>query len=142
MKSRQSAPWASQYDSVTLEPAQGRAFEPPALVSSESVGVLRYLMRQDNPNAEVRTAIQAGVDWLERSKIAGLRIERVPAETIRYRNHTSRDDLVAIEDPQAAPIWARFYEIDSNRPFMANRDGKKVYRLADVERERRTGYSW
>jgi len=134
--------WASQYDSVTLEPAQGRAFEPPALVSSESVGVLRYLMRQDNPNAEVRTAIQAGVDWLERSKIAGLRIERVPAETIRYRNHTSRDDLVAIEDPQAAPIWARFYEIDSNRPFMANRDGKKVYRLADVERERRTGYSW
>jgi PelA/Pel-15E family pectate lyase len=134
--------WAPQYDSVTLEPAQGRTFEPPALVSSESVGVLRYLMRLDNPSAEVRTAIQAGVDWLERSKIVGLRIERVPAETIRYRNHTSRDDLVVVEDPQAAPIWARFYEIDTNRPFMANRDGKKVFRLADVERERRTGYSW
>jgi hypothetical protein len=25
---------------------------------------------------------------------------------------------------------------------MANRDGKRVYRLADVDRERRTGYSW
>jgi PelA/Pel-15E family pectate lyase len=134
--------WAPQYDSVTLEPTQGRAYELPALVSSESVGVLRYLMRLDEPNAEVRTAILSGIDWLERSKIDGLRIERVPAETIRYRNHTSRDDLIAVEDPRAAPIWARFYEIDTNRPFMANRDGKKVYRLADVERERRTGYSW
>ena len=66
----------------------------------------------------------------------------MPAETIRYRNHTSRDDLIAVEDPRAAPIWARFYEIDTNRPFMANRDAKKVYRLADVDRERRTGYSW
>ncbi len=134
--------WAPQYDSVTLEPTQGRAFEPPALVSSESVGVLRYLMHLDEPNAEMRTAIRSGVEWLERSKIVGLRIERVPAETIRYRNHTSRDDLVAVEDPQAAPVWARFYEIETNRPLMANRDGKKVYRLADVERERRTGYSW
>lgn len=134
--------WASQYDSVTLEPTQGRAFEPLALVSSESVGVLRYLMNLNEPDAEVRTAIRSGVDRLERSKIVGLRIERVPAETIRYRNHTSRDDLVAVEDPQAAPIWARFYAIDTNRPLMANRDGKKVYRLADVERERRTGYSW
>ncbi len=134
--------WAPQYDSVTLEPTQGRTFELPSLVSSESVGVLRYLMRLDEPSPEVRTAILSGIDWLERSKIEGLRIERVPAETIRYRNHTSRDDLIAVEDPRASPIWARFYEIDTNRPFMANRDGKKVYRLADVERERRTGYSW
>ena len=75
-------------------------------------------------------------------EVEGLRIERVPAEPVRYAAHTSRHDVVAIEDPQAAPLWARFYEIDTNRPFMANRDGKKVFRLADVERERRTGYSW
>ena len=65
-----------------------------------------------------------------------------PAEPIRYANHTSRDDVVMIEASDAPPIWARFYEPDTNRPFMANRDGKKVFRLADVERERRTGYSW
>ena len=47
-----------------------------------------------------------------------------------------------MKDPKAPPIWARFYTIKTNRPFMANRDGKKVYELSKVERERRTGYSW
>jgi PelA/Pel-15E family pectate lyase len=134
--------WASQYDHVTLEPTTGRTYELPALVSGESVGVLRYLMRIDDPSPEVRRAVHAGVAWLERSKISGLRLARVPATTVRYRNHTSQDDVVAVEDPQARPIWARFYEIETNRPFMANRDGRKVFRLADVTRERRTGYSW
>jgi hypothetical protein len=41
--------------------------------------------------------------------------------------------------PDASPLWARFYELDTTRPFMANRDGKKVYSLAEVERERRNG---
>ncbi len=120
----------------------GRSFELPALVSSESVGVLRYLMSIDAPNADVRRAITAGVAWLQRSRIEGLRLERVKAEPVRYQFHTSTDDVVAVEDPAAPPIWARFYEIETNRPFMANRDGTKVFRLEDVTRERRTGYSW
>ena len=134
--------WASQYDERTLEPCGARSFELPALIGAESVGVLRYLMQIDRPSAEVRGAIESGVAWFERSKIEGLRIERVPAPEIRYANHTSRDDVIAVADPAAQPLWARFYEIDTNRPFMANRDGRKVFRLADVERERRTGYSW
>lgn len=99
-------------------------------------------MALENPGLEVRDAIEAGVAWLERSKVTRLRIDRIPAEPVRFKYHTSRYDLVAVEDPSAGPLWARFYEIETNRPFMANRDGKKVYRLADVERERRTGYSW
>lgn len=134
--------WASQYDEVTLEPCGGRAFELAGLTSAESVGALKYLMRLENPSLAVRQAIESGVAWLERSQIKNLRLERVPAEPVRFQHHTSRFDLVAVEDPAAPPLWARFYEIDTNRPFMANRDGKKVYRLADVERERRTGYSW
>lgn len=134
--------WASQYDHETLVPTTGRKFELPGLISSESVNVVRYLMRIEPPTVEVRGAIEAAVAWLERSTIRDLRIERVPAEPVRYQHHTSRYDVVAIEDPNAPPLWARFYEIETNRPFMANRDGQKVYRLADVQRERRTGYSW
>lgn len=134
--------WAAQYDRVTLEPCQGRSFELPALISSETVTVLRYLMRIDQPDERVRRAIESGAEWLSRSRIMGLRVDRVDAEAVRYQNHTSRYDVVAIEDPAAGPIWARFYEIETNRPFMANRDGRKVYKLADVERERRTGYGW
>ena len=50
--------WAPQYDEVTLEPTTGRTFELPALVSAESVEVLRYLMAIDNPSPEVRRPLK------------------------------------------------------------------------------------
>jgi PelA/Pel-15E family pectate lyase len=54
----------------------------------------------------------------------------------------SRKDVVAVPDPEAPPLWARFYEIGTNRPFMANRDGTKVYSIEELEHERRSGYAW
>jgi pectinesterase len=39
-------------------------------------------------------------------------------------------------------IWARFYEIGTNRPFFCDRDGIKKYHLNDIGSERRNGYSW
>jgi PelA/Pel-15E family pectate lyase len=47
-----------------------------------------------------------------------------------------------VKDPNAPPIWARLYELGTNRPLFCNRDRKVVYSLAEVDRERRTGYSW
>jgi len=134
--------WAGQYDPVTLQPAKARPYELPSLVSAESVGVVRYLMGFKEPAPEVVRAIEGAVKWFEKSKIRGLRVEQIEAETVRYPNHTSTFDRRTVNDPDAPPIWARFYEIDTNRPFMANRDGKKVYSLAEVARERRTGYGW
>jgi PelA/Pel-15E family pectate lyase len=61
---------------------------------------------------------------------------------MRFKDHTATTDLVMVEDPNAPPLWARFHEIGTNRPFMANRDGKKVYSLSEVALERRTGYAW
>jgi PelA/Pel-15E family pectate lyase len=134
--------WAGQYDPVTLEPTNARAFELPSLVSSESATVVRYLMSIENPPEAVVASIEAAVKWFERSKIKGMRVDTVAAEPVRYKHHTSTDDRVVVYDAKAPPIWARFYEIPTNRPFMANRDGKKVYELSKVERERRTGYRW
>ena len=45
-------------------------------------------------------------------------------------------------DQNAKPMWARFYEIDTNRPFFCGRDGVKKYALAEIEYERRNGYAW
>jgi PelA/Pel-15E family pectate lyase len=47
-----------------------------------------------------------------------------------------------VEDPNAPTLWARFYDLETGQPFFCNRDGEKVYRLADVELERRSGYAW
>jgi PelA/Pel-15E family pectate lyase len=50
--------------------------------------------------------------------------------------------VVAIDDPAARGLWARFYEIGTNRPMFSGRDGVIKYRLVDIEIERRAGYSW
>lgn len=51
-------------------------------------------------------------------------------------------DVVVVPDPTAKPIWARYYEIGTNRPIFDGRDGIKQYELAAIERERRTGTAW
>lgn len=134
--------WAGQYDEVTLQPTQGRSFELPSLVSSESVGVVRYLMSIEAPSPAVRASITHAIAWFEKARIEGIRVDTIPIEPIRYENHTATFDRIVVADPKAPPLWARFYEIDSNRPFMANRDGIKVYNLAEVSPERRSGYGW
>jgi hypothetical protein len=44
---------------------------------------------------------------------------------------------------EVAPgVWARMYELQTNRPVYGDRDGKINYRLEELSEERRTGYSW
>ena len=49
---------------------------------------------------------------------------------------------VIVKDPKATPLWARFYEIGTNRPIFSGRDGVIKYRVAEIEAERRNGYAW
>lgn len=134
--------WAGQYDKHTLEPVGARAFELPGLVSSESVDVVRYLMAAKNPDERIVNSINAAVTWFEKNKIPGIRIEKVTMEAERHKFHTSTYDLQVVHDENAPPIWARFYDLETQQPFMANRDGIKVFKLEDVQLERRTGYAW
>jgi PelA/Pel-15E family pectate lyase len=39
-------------------------------------------------------------------------------------------------------MWARFYEIGTNKPIFCSRDGIPRATLAEISYERRTGYSW
>jgi PelA/Pel-15E family pectate lyase len=63
--------WAGQYDPETLQPAQGRAFELPAIVSQETVEMLRYLMSIEQPSAAQVDAIESAVGWLRGSQLSG-----------------------------------------------------------------------
>lgn len=136
------AVWAGQYNPDTIEPTSARMFEQPGFVCAESVNVVKYLMEIEAPSPEVIAAIEGAVKWFELSKIAGLRLEVFKIAPVRFDNHTCTRDVRVVEDPAAPPLWARFYEFDTNRPFMANRDGKKVYALSEVSLERRSGYNW
>jgi PelA/Pel-15E family pectate lyase len=139
--------WCAQHDEVSLEPAQARTYELPSLSGSEAVGIVRFLMSIEEPSDEVRAAIEGAVAWFEAVKLTGVRIE----ETTDTSQPTG-EDRVVVEDPNAPPIWARFYELGTNRPFFSSRcevaeceDDPSFmvrYSLAEIENERRVGYSW
>ncbi|HSX55039.1 MAG TPA: pectate lyase [Sphingomonas sp.] len=122
--------WAQQYDEKTLEPRGARAFEPVAISGGESANVLSLLMRIERPDAQVKAAIEAGVAWYRKTAITGIRVETTDADRIV---HT---------DPSASPVWARYYQIGTDRPIFVGRDGVIRYALAEVEQERRGGYAW
>ncbi len=129
--------WCAQYDRHTLTPAKARAYELPSISGSESVGIVKYLMEIENPSPEVIRAVEGAVAWFEQAKLTGLRLER-KKDTALYKGY----DVVVVNDPGASPLWARFYEIGTNRPIFVGRDGIIRDHLSEIEQERRAGYSW
>ena len=129
--------WCAQHDEKTLAPAPARKFEPVSLSGGESVELVRFLMSLDEPPPEVIAAVAAAVDWFKRVKITGLRYERMSAPALPKGR-----DMVVMPDPAAGPLWARFYEIGTNRPIFIGRDAVIHYALSEIEHERRIGYRW
>ncbi|MDT3401444.1 pectate lyase [Mucilaginibacter terrae] len=120
--------WTQQYDKKTLQPVAARKFELVGLSASESAAIVEFLMRQLYPTTDVKAAIKSAVEWFAKVKIEGYRFER-----------SNDGQLVA---DAGSTIWARFYEIGTNKPFFSGRDSQKKYNIAEIEKERRTGYAW
>lgn len=104
--------WAQQYN-YDMQPAWARAFEPPAVCTGESSGVIRTLGRLylETGSERFLQPAPAFFAWVERSQLGSNR-------------------------------WARLYELGSNRPIYGDRDGEIHYALAEVSAERQRGYSW
>ena len=134
--------WGQQHDNETFLPVKARSYELPSLTANESCSILELLMSIPHPSEEVVESVKAAVAWLQKVQIKGLRVEQVALPADRIINHEYPYDNVVVKDRKAKPIWARFYELADNTPFMCTRAGQKVWKLADVDAERRTGYEW
>jgi PelA/Pel-15E family pectate lyase len=129
--------WCAQHDEIDYSPRPARTFERVSLSGAESVGIARLLMSLDAPSPEIIRSIQGAVAWFEAAKLQGLR------EEVRDdMNAPNKRNKVVVNDPAAPPLWARFYEIGTNRPLFCDRDGVVKYSLAEIGYERRNGYSW
>ena len=42
----------------------------------------------------------------------------------------------------ASPIWARFYDLEEELPYVCDRDGVPRRHLEEIGSERRNGYGW
>jgi len=129
--------WCAQHHAETLLPVTARSYELPSFSGSESVGITRLLMSLERPSPEVKAAIEGAVKWLQQHKLTGIRIDSVDdPKADKGKNR------VVVKDPNAEPLWARFYDLKTGKPFFCDRDGIPKPELADIGYGRRNGYSW
>ncbi|MFZ1291270.1 MAG: pectate lyase [Melioribacteraceae bacterium] len=134
--------WCQQHDNISLQPQNARTFEPASICNMESAEIVLFLMSLDNPSERIKNAIENAVTWFEESAISGIKVQTIKSSKEEFIYHTSEIDRIIIEDSNAPRIWTRFYDLKTHIPIFCRRDGKIVYSLAEVERERRTGYAW
>jgi len=127
--------WCAQHDEVTLAPAWARNFEPPSLSGAESVGIVKFLMGVPDPSPEIVAAIEGAVQWLEAVQIHGRQVDNTPGADGQRDRHS-------MPDASNRVLWARFYELGTNRPIFVGRDKVIHYDFNEIERERRTGYTY
>jgi PelA/Pel-15E family pectate lyase len=127
--------WCAQHNEKTLLPANARAYELASFSGSESVGIVLLLMNIDNPSKSTIASINGAVKWFEDHKIEGIKIG---SET----DNTGRRNRIVVEDKNAPPIWGRFHDLETGKPFFCSRDGIKRNSMAEISSERRNGYSW
>jgi pectinesterase len=127
--------WCAQHDEFTLAPANARAYELASFSGAESVGITQLLMDISNPSKEITAAIKGAIKWFEDNKITGIRLDK---ET----GSDGKKNIIVVEDKNAAPLWARFYDLETGKPYFCDRDGIKKNTLAEIGYERRNGYSW
>jgi len=127
--------WCAQHDEKTLAPAWARSYEPPSISGAESVGVVRFLMSVEKPTPAIIAAVEGAVAWFRSATIHGIRLEK-------FTDASGQDDKRVVADPNAGPLWARFYEIGSNRPIFLDRDSVVRYAFSEIGQERRTGYAY
>lgn len=128
--------WCAQHDEATFAPANARAFELASLSGYESAKIVLLLMSVEKPSPEIITAIKSAQAWFEKTKITNLEEQRITNDAGKII------DKKMIVTPNAAPIWARFMELDNNEPFFCDRDGIKRKSIDEIGAERRNGYSW
>jgi PelA/Pel-15E family pectate lyase len=104
--------WAQQY-LWNITPAWARAFEPPAVCSKVTGHNIITLLD---------LYLLTGNETY---------LSPIPSALDWLNRSTIGEDL-----------WARFYELGTNRPIYGDRDGKIYYNLSDISEERRLGYSW
>jgi PelA/Pel-15E family pectate lyase len=122
--------WGQQHDALTLRPVAGRNYEPAAQCSSESASMMLFLMSLPKPSPAMAGAIHAAAAWLQ----------KVAIHDQAYGRGPDGGRLTAASG--AKPIWARFYEIGTDRPIFGDRDKSIHDNVEELSRERRMGYNW
>ena len=92
-------------------------------------------MDLENPSAEVKMAVKAGVEWLKAHAMHDVALEH-------FTNEDGKPDVRLVRHEGAPLLWARLYDLEKAEPLFCDRDGIPRKHLEDVGYERRNGYQW
>jgi len=134
--------WCQQHNETDLSPAWARAYEPPSICNGESASIVLHLMSIEEPGGQIIKSVQSAVKWFNDSKIYYTTVETVSAPPEKSQWKTTTYDKIVVLDSLAPPIWTRYYELGTEKPLFCDRNGKFLYSMAEVSRERRSGYGW
>ena len=124
--------WCQQHDVLTLAPTSARNYEMPAVSGGESAGLVTLLMSLPAPSGEVVAAVHDAVAWFEAVKL----------RDVEWRPAPDGSGRTLLATPGAAALWARYYDIRTDRPLFGDRDKSIHDDVNDISRERRNGYAW
>lgn len=127
--------WCAQHDENTFLPAKARSYELPSFSGAESVGIIKLLMEIPDPSPEIIKSVHGAIEWLDSHRIKNTKWES-------FTNKEGLKDRRIVSDPKAGDMWARFYDLETELPYVCDRDGIKKKTLEEIGYERRNGYSW
>jgi len=128
--------WCAQHDEFTFQPAKARSWELVSLSGLESVPLVQFLMRIKNPSPEIIASVKAAVAWFEEVKMTGYDFV-----TVKDSTQEKGIEKYLAKDAKST-IWARFYELETNQPFVCGKDGIAKKNVSEIDHERRVGYLW
>jgi PelA/Pel-15E family pectate lyase len=123
--------WCQQYDALTLQPTSARNYEMPSQASGESAGIMNFLMQLPDRDPQVSLSVSNAAAWFEKTRVVDVAF-RTDGENGRR----------LVPAPGEGPIWARYYEIGTDRPIFGDRDKSIHDDVNEISKERRMGYRW
>ena len=123
--------WCQQYDMLTLQPASARNYEMPSQAAAESADHVMFLMEQPLPARKSSRRSMPPLPGLKKTK-----------STTWLSNTSCSGVRHLVPAPGKGPIWARYYEIGTDRPIFGDRDKTIHDNVNEISKERRNGYSW
>lgn len=134
--------WCQQHHPTTYQPVRGRSYELPSITARESSDIVLFLMKIPQPGQGVISAVNDAVKWFEKAQIKGYRYGNIRIEERPYHETTINFDREFVPDSTAQPVWARYYDMEDEKPFLCLRSGKIVFHLSEIPFDRRVGYEW
>ncbi len=127
--------WCQQHDEHTFAPAPARSYELASFSGShETPAILELLMSLPSPSDRVVEAVTSAVEWLKAHALKDVKMES-------FVNQEGKRDRRLVHH-FGATTWARYYDLETEEPYVCDRDGKPQPSLEYIGYERRNGYGW